>query len=151
MKLPTNKTKVNIINIRGNMPVDVLKEIIKKEQIILLSFIFAGGGKKPFEEIYNFCENGKIKNVEFFISDYVIKMNVKTFKVIKKINEKYGIDKIKINTTHNKILLIKTKDNNYTINSTANIMSNNKVEHTEIFNNKKDYDFYRNFGLKYFT
>lgn len=149
LNLPKINYRITDTNIKKSTPFDYIFKILKKENIITLSFIQHAGGGKPYSLLIDFLEQKKIENINFYISNFIPAMLPNTFTEIKKICNRFN-GKIKINHTHIKAIMIKTVKNYYVINSSSNLNSNTKIEQTDIFNSKADYEFFINFAENYF-
>ena len=150
MILPKKNELIENINMHGHPPFSIIEKITEKEIIEKLTLITQVGGKKFFKRLESLLEQKKIKDIEFNFSDFIIKMNTETFNEAVRINNLYTKNKIKFYNNHIKIILAKTKNNFYVINSTSNGLSNSKYEYTKTTNNSKDYKFFINFVDKYF-
>lgn len=150
--LPTTTEKTTVINLHSVSALEVVEQILQKEIIDKISFIQYGSGKSAYITIRDLLEINKILNIEFFMSDFIIKMNQSLNKLIHEINDKYGKTEVKYYTNHVKIVLIKTvTGKHFVINSTSNFGSSSKIEQTEVTQSIEDYNFYRNFALEHFT
>lgn len=129
------------MNCGNNTPIDYLSEITKIEkpnQICLVIFSSGEGNIRKFIDIV-----AGAKNIIVFCSGYIQRMQKPTFNLLHQIK---GITVRNVDT-HMKMILCKTKNNYYVINSTSNLNSNSKIELTEISNCKNEYEFYYNFFM----
>jgi len=145
LQIPKKNEKYGFFDVRNFTGLNMLNIIAKKEKITDLHLFIYSTGKKNIAEVKKIIEKYKIKNITFFLSGFIKRMLTYTLPVYFSIS-----NNIKFFNHHSKIILIKTNKNYYFINSSENLNSNSKIEHTEIFNNKDYYNFVLSFGNKYF-
>lgn len=148
--LPDINKIIIVTSLKDLTSFDYIFNIANNSVIDNLTFIQLAGAAGNYNLLNSLIEKNKITRVDFFMSDYILKMSKGTLDSVKKIANKTG-GSVKIYTTHVKFTLIKSEDNYYVINSTANAASNSKIEFMEIHNNKEYYDYLITFVNKHFV
>lgn len=124
------------INCGGKTPLDYLEEISKLEKLIHVSLVVFSSGEKNMLRFINIAT--KANKTTIYYSGYLQRMQKPTFNLINRLDV-YEIRKIE---SHMKLILIKTENSNYIINSSSNLDSNSKIEMTEITNSIDEYNFW---------
>lgn len=136
-----NNVRYFDVNSGHKTPLDYLKEIEEIEKIEKVTVVVFSSGLKNIKKLISIIKEKT--QILFIISGYIVRMQIPTYEFIKNTDSE-----IRVINTHCKFILIKTKENYYTITSTSNLDSNSKIEITEISNSKKEYDFFLNYFIK---
>lgn len=103
-------------------------------------------GQKQMQVLDNLRKNGQLKEAVFLTSDLNSKdaEQYNYFELCKKVCECNGWDLISINN-HSKIILMRTEQNYYVIETSSNLNENPKLEQYNFENDKGTYEFYKGF------
>lgn len=150
--LPDTKTIYKFISISGGFAsISFIKYVAGKEIIEELTASTLRIGQKQFYYLEKLADAKRIKKAKFFIGSKSIMEGKRKYEgkygyfenfenCCKRNNWEYLI----VNN-HSKIILMKTKNNHYVLETSSNLNENPKIEQYSFENNKDLYDFYYNF------
>lgn len=106
-------------------------------------------GEGQFRELARLANAGKLKKARYFVSSMQAEIDGKAkkynyFKHIQDIAQKCDWKAIVVNN-HSKIILIRTQDDFYVLETSSNLNENPKIEQHSFANDKELYDFYYDF------
>ena len=153
-KLPNSNQVIKALSTKGGFSaLSFILWITNTEKIEELWISTFRIGKKHFQKLEELYENNKIEKLYLITSDSQERIDslaqykdstYNYFQHIKEISEKNNW-KIAIFNNHSKIVLAKTKDNFYVLETSSNMNENPKCEQFSFENDKSLYDFYKNF------
>ncbi|MEG2270590.1 MAG: hypothetical protein RSC27_04645 [Bacilli bacterium] len=150
-KLPTEKEVYKFISVSGGFSsVSFIKYVADHENINELTASTLRVGDKQFDYLKKIKKIGKLNNARFFIGS-VMKCDAKSregkygcFNDFNNYCKENNWKTVYINN-HSKILLMKTDDNFYVLETSSNLNENPKIEQYSFENSKALYDFYYDF------
>lgn len=106
-------------------------------------------GERQFRELARLANMGRLKRARYFVGSMQAEIDGKAkkynyFKHIQDIAQKCDWKTIVINN-HSKIILIRTQDDFYVLETSSNLNENPKIEQYSFANDKELYDFYYDF------
>ena len=148
--LPDTETVYKLISFSGGFAsISFVKAVADFEVIEELTASTLRIGEKQFEYLSKLNQNGGLKSARFFVGSLM--------ETDEKKNEKYnyygkfnavcdqnGWKRITVNN-HSKIILMRTKENYYVLETSSNLNENPKIEQYSFENSKELYDFYYGF------
>jgi len=143
LKLPSKDEDIRLISPAGGWSsCSLIMFIADKEVIDELTITTLRVGVKEVQMLMNLYDNGRIKNINIIMSK-VAKAN-KVYEYHNQIKEIIGNRSVKINyiNNHSKVILAKTKDNYYVVETSSNLNENPKIEQFIICNDREVYDYY---------
>ena len=147
--LPTEDECFKFISLDGGFcSVNFIKHVANKEIIEELTASTLRIGEKQFIYLSNLCKTGKLKKAAFFIGS-IMKEDIKSDKYdyytkFFEISKQYGWESFVVNN-HSKIILMRTANNHYVLETSSNLNDNPKIEQYSFENSKELYDFYYDF------
>ncbi len=142
VEIPTKNQIHRIVTQRTINAFDFVMAIVKDEEIQDLTMCVYTVAKKIIQKIEDLQELGKINNITIATSTAIPKLTPDIYKQLMILDSSNKVN-IKLCQTHAKIMIIKTKDNYYIIEGSGNLTQNQKIEQYIFENNKKVYDFHK--------
>lgn len=143
-ELPSTKECIKLISPEGGFnSINLIKYICENETIQELSCMTLRIGKKESMHLKYLADVGKIKKANFVIGS-IMKEDDKKYRYWEVFREN-AVEKgwkFTIVNNHAKIILAKTNNNYYCIETSSNLNQNPKIEQFNIENDEKVYDFY---------
>lgn len=126
----------------------ILEESGGVEELYLKSYSI---GVDFVDSFFDFLDKGNVSKVRLVFSQVMPRFYpVKTHKLIKLFENSEKDYALKLNNNHAKILLLKTNNDYFVVQGSGNLSENAFFEQYVIENNKKAYDFYKNWIDKQF-
>jgi hypothetical protein len=144
---------VKVISLSGGVvSASFIKYVADKEPIAELTASTLRIGEKQFRYLYSLFRSGKIQKCRFFTSNLQKKVDSKNkkynyYRDFLNVCEKCGWKNITVNN-HSKIILMKTEQNHYVLETSSNLNENPKIEQYSFENSRELYDFYYGFFNK---
>lgn len=148
--LPDKETVYKLISFSGGFAsVSFIKAVADAEIIEELTASTLRIGEKQFEYLAKLRKDGRLLSARFFIGSLMAEDEKKEAKYnyYGKFNEfcdQNGWRRITVNN-HSKIILMRTKENYYVLETSSNLNENPKIEQYSFENSKELYDFYYKF------
>lgn len=145
---PTNKESIRLLSFQGGFSsINLILFIAEIEDIEELYISTLRIGRREAEELYKLYTKGKIKKI-FLLLGYMQKLVDQSANgqgYFDYIAELFNVPNIKIlqKNNHSKLLLMKTKKNYYTVETSSNLNDNPRIEQFCFENSKELFDFYR--------
>lgn len=149
-ELPDKSTVFKLISFSGGFAsASFIKAVADRETILELTASTLRIGEKQFEYLAKLRKDGKLLSARFFIGSLMAEDEKKEAKYnyYGKFNEfcnQNGWKRITVNN-HSKIILMRTKENYYVLETSSNLNENPKIEQYSFENSKELYDFYYDF------
>lgn len=147
--LPQKSEVIKLVSATGGFAsLSFIKYVADREKIKELTASTLRIGEKQFNYLNGLHRQGKLENARFFIGSIMKsdKRNSKYdyFTRFNQICEKNGW-KVAYVRNHSKIILMRTKENYYVLETSSNLNENPQIEQFSFENDKELYDFYENF------
>lgn len=145
---PTNKESIRMLSYQGGFSSINLILFIAEEEVIEELYISTLRiGKREAEALYKLYKAGRVKKIILLLG-YMQKIVDKSPKgqgYFDYISELFNVPDIKIilKNNHSKLLLMKTKKNYYTVETSSNLNDNPRIEQFCFENNREIFNFYR--------
>jgi len=133
IKLPKKEKNIFLVEFDGQTQLDIVLKIASIDKIEFLDIV---SFRLPLKAIYlleDAKKRGMIKVINYYLSDSILKMVQSTYNYLKGKNVVYD-------NFHSKMSFVKTKENNYIIQSTGNFHFEKDIEATTIHNSEKMYN-----------
>lgn len=130
IEIPKKGENIFFVQYDGYTQLDFVLKISSEETILDLKIISFRLNLKSIYLLEDAQKRGMINNINYYLSDSIPQMVKSTYNYLIKKNVIYD-------NFHSKMCLIKTKKNNYTIQSTGNFHFEKDIEATTIHNDKK--------------
>jgi hypothetical protein len=140
IKLPQKNEQLRLITNKPFNSISIIQYIAEKETIEEIIFVIFAINQYAAKVICDLYKNGKIKKAIIIVSS-IRNAGHKSKSIAVDMLKKF-FDVIYVNS-HAKITLIKTKDNYYNIEGSGNMSFNGRFEQYVIDNDKKFFDFSR--------
>lgn len=144
-KAPSKNEVFKLISVGGFSSISIIKYIAELETIEELYVSTFRIGKPHFEELLKLHKKNQIKNAYFITSEKQAgidsTLSINYFKLISNECKKIGW-KVASYNNHSKIILMKTKNNNYIVETSSNLSENYKMEQFNWENDKGLYEWY---------
>ena len=143
LELPTIDEDIRLISPAGGWSsCSLIMFIADKEVIEELTITTLRVGVKETQALIDLYDEGRIKDIHIIMSK-VAKAN-KIYVYHNQIKNIIGDRNVKVSyiNNHSKVILAKTKDNYYVIETSSNLNENPKIEQFIICNDKEVYDYY---------
>ena len=143
LELPTIDEEIRLISPAGGWSsCSLIMFIADKEIIEELTITTLRAGVKETQALIDLYDDGRIKNIHIIMSK-VAKAN-KVYAYHSQIKSIIGDRNVKISyiNNHSKVILAKTKENYYVIETSSNLNENPKIEQFIICNDKEVYNYY---------
>lgn len=147
-ELPKKDECFKFLSVQGGFSsiafIKLVSDIEKIEDLFVSSLVV---GKKHIIELDKMYKNNKLNNCNFVVGTIFKQSNSKDygyFDIFKKICNKNNWNYKQVNN-HSKIILMKTKDNYYVLETSSNLNENPKIEQFSFENSKELYSFYKKF------
>ena len=149
--LPSRDECVKLISLDGGFAsINFICLVAVKETILELTASTLRVGEKQFEHLTTMNESGKLLKASFFIGS-IMKEDVKLvnkrydyYTKFKQACKNNNWEFVVINN-HSKIILMKTENNYYVLETSSNLNENPKIEQYSFENDKELYNFYYGF------
>jgi len=149
--LPEENECFKFISLDGGFcSVNFIKYVANKETIEELTASTLRIGEKQFVYLSNLCKAGKLKKATFFIGS-IMKEDISSnngkydyYTRFFEISKQYGWESFVVNN-HSKIILMRTENNYYVLETSSNLNDNPKIEQYSFENSKELYGFYYDF------
>jgi hypothetical protein len=149
-KLPNKGECYKFISLSGGFAsVNFIKTIANKEPIEELTASTLRIGEKQFICLSNLSKREKLQRATFFIGSIMEEDAAKNKKYdyytrFMDTAKNFGWEVYVVNN-HSKIILMRTNENYYVLETSSNLNENPKIEQYSLENSKELYDFYYNF------
>ena len=148
--LPAENECIKLISFDGGFAsISFISLVARKETIMELTASTLRIGEKQFMHLAKLSQAGKLNKATFFLSALMKtdKKRIDKYNYYSKFEEICKInnwDRVVVNN-HSKIILMRTQDNYYVLETSSNLNENPKIEQYSFENDKVVYDFYYNF------
>lgn len=148
--LPDTETVYKLISFSGGFAsISFIKAVADFEVIEELTASTLRIGEKQFKYLSKLNQNGGLKSARFFIGSLMAEDEKKNEKYnyygkFNAVCDQNGWKRITVNN-HSKIILMRTKENYYVLETSSNLNENPKIEQYSFENSKELYDFYYGF------
>ena len=148
--LPDTETVYKLISFSGGFAsISFVKAVADFEVIDELTASTLRIGEKQFEYLATLQKAGKLVSARFFIGSLMAEDEKKQGKYnyygkFNAVCDQNGWKRITVNN-HSKIILMRTKENYYVLETSSNLNENPKIEQYSFENSKELYDFYYGF------
>ena len=150
--LPDENEVVKLISLYGGIAsLSFIKLVADREAIEELTASTLRIGRKQFQYLTSMGATKKLKAARFFTSSMQkdvdaasAKASYNYAKQFETVCQKNGWKNLIVNN-HSKIILMRTKNNYYVLETSSNLNENPKIEQYSFENNKELYDFYYSF------
>jgi len=147
--LPTDDV-IKLISFTGGFAsISFIGYVVEKENILELTASTLRIGEKQFNYLAELQEAGKLFKATYFISPFMrqdqkLQDKYNYYKHFNEVCLRYNWEKVVVNN-HSKIILMRTENNYYVLETSSNLNENPKIEHYSFENDKELYDFYYDF------
>lgn len=149
-ELPDAKNCFKLISYSGGFAsISFVCYVAENENILELTASTLRIGEKHFKYLKSLYDSGKLFKATFFIGSIMKEDEKKRdaynyYGHFVKVCKENGWNEIVINN-HSKVILMKTKNDYYVLETSSNLNDNPKIEQFSFENDKGLYDFYYNF------
>jgi len=148
--LPSNDECIKLISFDGGFSsISFISLVAQKENILELIASSLRIGEKQFIHLAKLSQAGRLNKATFFLSTLMKEDKKKKHKYdyYSKFEEVCKINNWKhiVINNHSKIILMRTQNNYYVLETSSNLNENPKIEQYSFENNKELYDFYYDF------
>ncbi len=144
--LPKENEVYKLISFAGGFAsINFVLAVAEKENIEELTITSLRVGRKQLQLLDSLYKQGKLNKATFIVGT-LMKENAKRYTYyddLEKISDKNNWE-VKAVNNHSKIVLMKTKDNYYVLETSSNFNDNPKIEQFSFENSKELYEFYYN-------
>lgn len=146
VSIPLPDQQFRIVTQKAVNSFDFILAILANENIEEMIIAFYRIGKKVIQEMKTLQKTGKIKSIYFLLNDGAPKLIPDAYNLLVQYSNKNWT--VKVENNHTKIICIRTKQNYYVIEGSGNLSINARIEQYVFDNNKKLFNFHKNWITK---